>query len=183
MNCLAAAAVGHVFGMSARSIATSLANVSPPPQRGDVLRFAAGFTVINDSYNSNPHALLSMVDTLVSGSSIGSRRVVVAGEMLELGENEKAMHRETGSLIAASGVDRLIGVRGLAEDMVQAARDAGMSDAQFAKDSVEAAELVVGTITAGDVVLVKGSRGVKTERIIEKLLEKFPLEEGEAATA
>lgn len=181
MNALAAAAVGHGLGMPAKAIASSLANVQSPPQRGDVLRFAAGFTVINDSYNSNPDALLSMIDTLVSGSSIGSRRVVVAGEMLELGANEKEMHSDVGRRIAASGVDRLIGVRGLARDMVDAARTVGLSDVDFAKDSVEAAEIVAGTIKPGDVVLVKGSRGVRTEKVIEKLLETFPLEEGEAA--
>jgi UDP-N-acetylmuramyl pentapeptide synthase len=122
-----------------------------------------------------------MIDTLVSGSSIGSRRVVVAGEMLELGANEKEMHSDVGRRIAASGVDRLIGVRGLARDMVDAARTVGLSDVDFAKDSVEAAEIVAGTIKPGDVVLVKGSRGVRTEKVIEKLLETFPLEEGEAA--
>ena len=183
MNALAAASVGVQFGMSANAIASSLAKVQPPPQRGEVLHFAAGFTVINDSYNSNPDALLSMVDTLVSGSSISSRRVVVAGEMLELGEHEKAMHSETGRRIAASGIDRLIGVRGLAQSMVDAARGAGLSDVEFAKDSAEAAEIVAGTIKPGDVVLVKGSRGVRTEKVIEKLLENFPLEEGEAAKA
>ena len=183
MNALAAAAVGHAFGLSANAIASSLAKVQPPPQRGEVLRFAAGFTVINDSYNSNPDALLSMVDTLISGSTISSRRVVVAGEMLELGENERVMHNEAGRRIAASGVDRLIGVRGLAQEMVSAARAAGLSDAQFAVDSDEAADILVGTIKTGDVVLVKGSRGVRTEKVIDKLLETFPLEEGEAAKA
>jgi UDP-N-acetylmuramoyl-tripeptide--D-alanyl-D-alanine ligase len=182
-NALAAAAVGHTFGMTAGSIGESLAKVQPPPQRGEVLRFAAGFTVINDSYNSNPDALLSMVETLVSGSSINSRRIVVAGEMLELGKSEHVVHAETGRRIAGSGIDRLIGVRGLARDMVEAARDAGLSDAEFAKDSAVAAEMLAGTIKGGDVVLVKGSRGVRTEKVIEKLLENYPLEEGEAAKA
>lgn len=183
MNALAAAAVGHTFAMSAKAIASSLEKVESPPQRGEVLHFASGFTVINDSYNSNPDALISMVETLVSGSTISSRRVVVAGEMLELGAGEKVMHVEAGRRIAASGVDRLIGVRGLAREMVEAARDAGMSDVAFADNSDEAAEIVAGTIKAGDVVLVKGSRGVRTERVIEKLLERFPLAEGEAAKA
>jgi UDP-N-acetylmuramoyl-tripeptide--D-alanyl-D-alanine ligase len=182
LNALAAAAVGHAAGMNAKAIASSLANVAAPPQRGEILHFAAGFTVINDSYNSNPDALLSMVDTLVRGSSIASRRVLVAGEMLELGENEREMHREVGARIALSGVDRLIGVRGLAEDLVEGARSAGMSDVEFASDSDEAAEIVANTSAAGDVLLVKGSRGVRTEKVIEKLLEKFPLEEEEAAT-
>jgi UDP-N-acetylmuramoyl-tripeptide--D-alanyl-D-alanine ligase len=182
LNALAAAAVGHSVGMSAASIAASLARVAPPPQRGEVLHFAEGFTVINDSYNSNPDALLSMVQTLVSGSSISARRIVVAGEMLELGTDEREMHHEVGKRIASSGVDSLIGVRGLAQDLVEGARSAGLSDVRFAKNSDEAAEIIVGIVKSGDVVLVKGSRGVRTERVIEKLLEKFPLEEKEAAT-
>lgn len=182
MNALAAAAVGHSFGMTAREIASSLANVVAPPQRGEVLLFADGFTVINDSYNSNPDALLSMVETLVSGSAISARRVVIAGEMLELGSAERQIHRDVGGRLASSGIDKLVGVRGLAEEIVDAARTAGMTDAVFAKDSDEAAELLIGTIRPGDVVLVKGSRGVRTEKVIEKLLEKFALEkEGEAA--
>jgi UDP-N-acetylmuramoyl-tripeptide--D-alanyl-D-alanine ligase len=182
MNALAAAAVADSFGISPKAIAESLTSVAPPPQRGEIVYFADGFIVINDSYNSNPDALLSMVETLVSGSGIASRRVVVAGEMLELGENEHQIHREIGEKIASSGIDRLIGVRGLAEDLTEGARSAGLSDVQFAKDSDEAAEIVAGTIRSGDVVLVKGSRGVRTEKVVEKLLEKYPLEEKEAAT-
>ena len=181
MNALAAAAVGHSFGMSARSIASALSSVSAPPQRGEIIKFAEGFTVINDSYNSNPDALLSMVETLVKGSSISSRRVVVAGEMLELGENEREMHREAGRKIGASGIDRLIGVRGLAQELVKGAKEAGMVDVQFAADSQEAAEIVAGTTKAGDVILIKGSRGVRTEKVVERLLEKFPMEEKEVA--
>jgi UDP-N-acetylmuramoyl-tripeptide--D-alanyl-D-alanine ligase len=161
--------------MSADAIASSFAAAAPPPQRGEVLRFADEFTVINDSYNSNPDALVAMIETLVEGSSIGSRRVVVAGEMLELGSNEKELHRAVGTAIAGSGIDRLIGVRGLARDLVDAAREAGLADAEFAADSNEAAEIVAGTTRPGDVILVKGSRGVRTERVIEKLLEQFQL--------
>jgi len=182
MNALAAAACAYSFDIPVRSIADSLSRVAPPPQRGEVLRFAKGFTVINDSYNSNPDALMSMVETLVDGSGIAARRVVVAGEMLELGVEERAIHRSLGGALASSGIDRLIGVRGLAQEFVDGAREAGMSDVEFAADADEAAEMVAGTIEPGDVMLVKGSRGVKTEKVIEKLLKEFELEkEGEAA--
>ncbi len=90
MNALAAAAVAHVFEMTPAMIATSLASVEPPPQRGGIMRFAKGFTVINDSYNSNPDALISMVQTLVEGARNATRKIVVAGEMLELGDNAHA---------------------------------------------------------------------------------------------
>jgi UDP-N-acetylmuramoyl-tripeptide--D-alanyl-D-alanine ligase len=183
LNALAASSVAHSFGMSANEIAKSLASVEPPPQRGEVLRFAKGFTVINDSYNSNPAALISMVRTLVDGSSNAKRRIVVAGEMLELGEDASAIHHETGKTLAAMRIDMLIGVRGLAEDLVSGARlgagerdDDPPIDARFAKDSDAAGEMLGAAIKEGDVVLVKGSRGVRTEKVVERLLKDFDLE-------
>jgi UDP-N-acetylmuramoyl-tripeptide--D-alanyl-D-alanine ligase len=177
LNALAAASVGHVFGMSAAEIASSLANVVAPPQRGEILKFVKGFTVINDSYNSNPAALLSMVQTLVDGGTSAKRKIVVAGEMLELGDNAHAIHRQTGETIAAMGIDMLIGVRGLAEDLVRGAETQGQSNLLFAADSDAAAEILAAEISQGDVVLVKGSRGVRTEKVVEKLLKEFELEE------
>lgn len=179
LNALAAAAVGLQFGMSLADIASSLASVASPPQRGEVMHFVDGFTVINDSYNSNPDALLSMVTTVVDGGAGAKRRIVVAGEMLELGEDAAAMHRETGQKIAASGIDLLIGVRGLAKELIDGAKAAGLPHAEFADDSRAAGELLASIVRKGDVILVKGSRGVRTETVIEKLLEKFKLEEKE----
>jgi len=174
-NALAAAAVGHHFGMSADEIADSLATVQAPPQRGEVLHFKEGFTVINDSYNSNPAALLSMVQTLIEGAG-SARKIVVAGEMLELGENERAIHRETGENLGTSGIDKLIGVRGLANELVEGAKTAGLAASSFAEDSDAAGELLVQEIRPGDVVLIKGSRGVRTEKVLDKLLERFEKE-------
>lgn len=180
MNALAAAAACTAFGIDVAEIASSLATIKPPPQRGEVLHFVDGFTVINDSYNSNPDALLSMVDTLVEGATGANRRVVIAGEMLELGGEANTIHHSVGERIADQKVDLLIGVRGLAKTMVEGARSKGLT-AQFAEDSAAAADLAAALIRPGDVVLVKGSRGVRTEKIVEKLLEKFSLEGGEAA--
>ncbi len=175
LNALAASAVGFSFEMSAREIADALQTVAPPPQRGEVLHFAEGFTVINDSYNSNPAALLGMVKTLVDGGKSATRKIVVAGEMLELGENERAIHQETGKQMAASGVDFLIGVRGFAKDLVESAN--GLSGKMFFENSNDAGEFLASEIRAGDLVLIKGSRGVRTEKVIEKLLEKYKLKE------
>ncbi|HJS52261.1 MAG TPA: UDP-N-acetylmuramoyl-tripeptide--D-alanyl-D-alanine ligase [Pyrinomonadaceae bacterium] len=181
-NALAAAAVGHTFGMDVFQIATSLNSVSAPPQRGEVLHFADGFTIINDSYNSNPTALVSMVRTLIDGCGPNERKIVVAGEMLELGGDEAEIHRQAGRDLAASGIHRLIGVRGLAKEMVDAAIAAGLKESAFAVDSRAAGELLVKEIRSGDVVLVKGSRGVKTERVIEALTNRFELEDTRKAT-
>lgn len=178
-NALAAAAVGHNFSMSAEEIAESLGSVQPPPQRGEVLHFKDGFTVINDSYNSNPAALLSMVQMLIEGAA-SARKIVVAGEMLELGNDEQAIHRQTGERLAASGIDRLIGVRGSARELVEGARIAGLSFAEFAENSEAAGDRLAQEVRSGDVVLIKGSRGVRTEKVLEKLLEKFEKEDGSA---
>ncbi len=182
LNALAAAAAGYTFGMTAAEVAAALASVVPPPQRGEVLHFNNGFTVVNDSYNSNPAALLSMVATLIEGGGSAKRKIVVAGEMLELGDDERSIHRQVGEEIAGMGVDKLIGVRGLAEELVAGARDAGLADAEFAEDSDAAGSLLLDQIREDDLVLVKGSRGVRTEKVIEKLLEKFEFEDKDSAT-
>jgi UDP-N-acetylmuramoyl-tripeptide--D-alanyl-D-alanine ligase len=182
-NALAAAAVGHIFGMNVRDIASALGSVAAPPQRGEVLHFASGFTVINDSYNSNPSALLSMIETVIEGRPQGARVVVVAGEMLELGEKEKQIHQDVGEQVAAAGVDVLVGVRGLARQMTDAAERAGLDSVHFSEDSENAGDHLANIIRAGDVVLIKGSRGVRTEKVLEKLLEKFQLENSASGKA
>lgn len=176
LNALAAAAVGHSFGQSASSIAESLSTVAPPPQRGEILHFKKGLTVINDSYNSNPTALLSMVQTLVEGAG-AARKIVIAGEMLELGAKQSEIHIETGKEIAGMGIDLLIGVRGLGKELVDGAKGAGLQNAIFIENSELAGEYLADEIEPGDVVLIKGSRGVRTEKVVEKLLERFELEE------
>lgn len=181
LNALAAAAVGISFDMTVDEIGVALSTVGPPAQRGEVLHFADGFTVINDSYNSNPAALMSMIDTLVEGSSDATRRIVVAGEMMELGDDAAAIHRDTGEKIASSKIDVLIGVRGLAQELVDSSKRAGLASAEFAVDSEAAAERLNEIVRPGDVILVKGSRSVRTEKVIEKLLEKYKLEDDGSA--
>ena len=176
LNALAAAAVGHVFGMSATEIASSLETVQSPPQRGEILRFVEGFTVINDTYNSNPDALLSMVKTLAEIGANAKRKIVIAGEMRELGEDSARIHYETGRQIAEIGVDKIFGVEGFAEDLLEGAKAAGVSETEFYENSETAGEKFVNEIRTGDFVLIKGSRGVRTEKIVEKLLEKFEIQ-------
>jgi UDP-N-acetylmuramoyl-tripeptide--D-alanyl-D-alanine ligase len=173
MNALAAAAAGVACEMNAAEIAASLRNVAPPPQRGEIIHFEAGFTVVNDTYNSNPDALLSMTRTIVDGGHGAARKIVVAGEMRELGDGSAAIHYATGKELAAIGIDRLYGVEGNAAEMLRGAEDAGVNDTVFYENSAIAAESFAGEVRAGDLVLVKGSRGVRTEKVIEKLLEKF----------
>ena len=180
LNALAAAAVGHSFGMGARDIAEALSTAAAPSQRGEIVEFAAGFSVINDSYNSNPAALMSMVQTLVDGAGKSKRRILVAGEMLELGPDAAAIHRETGRQLGAAGIDMLIGVRGFGKDLVAGAKESGLDAAMFAEDSQVAGEMLASLVEAGDAILIKGSRGVKTEKVLEVLSEKFEMERSEA---
>jgi UDP-N-acetylmuramoyl-tripeptide--D-alanyl-D-alanine ligase len=175
LNALAASAVAHCFGMSAGEIAEALATAAPSQMRGEVLSFREGFTLVDDSYNSNPRSLLAMTEAVAQGGEGVRRRIVVAGEMRELGADSAAIHRETGREVAGVGPDVLWGVEGHARELVEGAREAGMreADTAFFENSEEAARALAEFVTAGDLVLVKGSRGVHTEKVVERLKERY----------
>jgi UDP-N-acetylmuramoyl-tripeptide--D-alanyl-D-alanine ligase len=163
LNALAAVAVGLERGMKPSEAVAALATLVPAEKRGQVLQLG-NITVINDCYNSNPKALAAMVDSLASMRA--KRRIVVAGEMLELGPAGEEMHRQAGSHIAEKEIDVLLGVRGLAQAMVQAAKD-GTTQADFVDSSEEAGQWLAREAREGDVVLLKASRGVKLEKALE----------------
>ena len=173
-NALAAAAVATCFNLSPAQIAAALATATPPKMRGEVLDFAAGFTVVDDSYNSNPRSLINMVRTVAEGGKT-RRLIVIAGEMLELGPQAGELHRETGREMARSGVNVVWGVRGLAREIIAGAEEAGLKATKFFDSATEAATAIISEVKAGDLILVKGSRGVATERVINSLREHFPL--------
>jgi UDP-N-acetylmuramoyl-tripeptide--D-alanyl-D-alanine ligase len=177
-NALAAAAVADHFGLTPGAIADALGKAEPSKMRGQVLRFADGFTVIDDSYNSNPRALTEMVRS-VGHMPDFKRRIAVLGEMLELGPAGPEMHFEAGRTAVTEGMDIVIGVRGLAKQIVDGAIAEGLKteSARFCEDSEAAAKLMLETIREGDIVLVKGSRGVKTDVVVSRLREKFSLVE------
>jgi UDP-N-acetylmuramoyl-tripeptide--D-alanyl-D-alanine ligase len=178
MNALAAASVAISFGIKPDAIANALSTAAPSEMRGEVLTFTAGFKVVDDSYNSNPRALLSMVRTIAASGTPNQRRIVIAGEMLELGPDGPDLHRETGREIAQTGIDVLWGVRGLAKDLVEGARQAGMSQAatRYFESSEEAANVIINEVRENDLILVKGSRGVQTDKIVKKLRENYSTE-------
>jgi UDP-N-acetylmuramoyl-tripeptide--D-alanyl-D-alanine ligase len=175
MNALAAASVATCLGVSPAEIAGALSSVVPPRMRGEVLDFAAGFTVVDDSYNSNPRSLLSMVRTLAESEAASQRRIVIAGEMLELGPASREMHREAGMEIARLGIDLLWGVRGHAQEMIEGALAAGLTGnaTRFFESSEDAARALADEIREGDLVLVKGSRGVRTDIVVSTLRDRF----------
>ncbi len=163
LNALAAVAVGLDRGLRLSEMIAALATLAPADKRGQVLQ-VGNITVINDCYNSNPRALESMVDALAAMRA--TRRIVVAGEMLELGPAGEEMHRRAGQHIAEKKIDVLVGVRGLAQAMAEAAKRAG-AQAEFVASSDEAGEWLAREARAGDVVLLKASRGVKLEKALE----------------
>lgn len=173
-NALAAAAVAVECGGYLDSIAVALEQGKPAPHRGEVLHFEAGFTVVDDSYNSNPQALQGMIKLLAAVPD-ARRTVLVAGEMLELGPDGAQMHAECGKFAAEHRVGLLVGVRGLAEHFLTGAYTAGLPHSQtyFAPDATQAGEWLAQAVRPGDVVLVKGSRGVRTELVIETLKHRF----------
>jgi len=175
MNALAASAVATALKVKPELIANALRTATPPRMRGEVLGFAGGFTVVDDSYNSNPRSLLNMVSTLAEASEGVKRRIVIAGEMLELGVKAREMHREAGRAIARLGIDLLWGVRGLAAEFVSGAREAGMTATRFFQSSDNAAAALLGEVREGDLILVKGSRSVETDKVVAALKERFPL--------
>ncbi|MFN2579154.1 MAG: glutamate ligase domain-containing protein, partial [Pyrinomonadaceae bacterium] len=121
--------------------------------------------------------LLSMVRTLAESRDKVRRRVVVAGEMLELGPDSPQMHREAGHEIARLGIEVLWGVRGLANEIVAGARAEGLAATRFFETSEEAAAAVIGEVRTGDLILVKGSRSVETDKVIAALKRAFALAE------
>ena len=165
-NAAAAVAVGLERGLSLAEAAGALATLVPADKRGAVVQLG-NITIINDCYNSNPTALNAMVDTLATMPA--KRRIVIAGEMLELGPAGEELHRRSGQHMAKKGIDILVGVRGLAKPMVEAAAAAGMR-AEFVATPEEAGEWLAREGRDGDVVLLKASRGVKLERALETVL-------------
>ena len=175
MNALAASAVATALKIKPELIADALSSARPPKMRGEIAEFAAGFTVVDDSYNSNPRSLISMVRTVAEAREKVKRRLIVAGEMMELGPDAPAMHREVGREIAKLGVDVLWSVRGLASEIVAGAQEAGLQTARFFASSDEAAAAIVEEVREGDLVLVKGSRSVETDKVVKALKASFPL--------
>jgi UDP-N-acetylmuramoyl-tripeptide--D-alanyl-D-alanine ligase len=163
-NALAAVAVGLERGLSPSEAVAVLVSLAPADKRGQVVKLG-NITIINDCYNCNPKALEAMVDALAGMPA--KRRIVVVGAMLELGPAGDDLHRQAGQQIAGKKIDLLIGVRGQARHMVEAAREAGMQ-AEFVATPEEAGEWLARETRDGDVVLLKASRGVKLERALEK---------------
>jgi len=174
-NVLAAAAVGVECGVPLGAMAEVARRLTPASRRGEVLELAKGVTVIDDSYNANPTATKRALEVLADVAD-QSRRVAVLGEMLELGERSVALHEDIGRAAAVAKVSVVIAVGGdAARALAEAAVAAGIERAsvRYVATSDEAADAASALVRAGDVVLVKGSRGVRTDRVVDRLKAEF----------
>ena len=173
-NALAAIAVGITNEVSWDQAREAVAEMKPEKMRGVVVKFREGFVVIDDSYNSNPKALTEMIRFVGRLQGV-QRKIIVAGEMLELGPEGAEMHRACGREAAKAGAALIVGVQGQGNEFVSGAQEAGadLSRLKFVRDAVQAGDFLARTVHKGDVVLIKGSRGVKLEQALNTLRAQF----------
>jgi len=175
-NAMAGLAVALEAGVDLDAAIDAIASLTAGDKRGQVMEIS-GVTILNDSYNSNPEALNSMIRTLAARPATG-RRILVAGEMLEMGEHGPALHGASGRVAAEAGLDLVAAVQGNAEHLATAACAGGVP-AVFLRDAETAGQWLVENLRPGDVVLVKGSRGVHLERAIETFTHHAATREAE----
>jgi UDP-N-acetylmuramoyl-tripeptide--D-alanyl-D-alanine ligase len=174
-NVLAATAVALEFGVPLDAIAARAARLQPAHHRGELLRLPGGVTLIDDSYNSSPSALRRALQVMKVATG-SARKIAVLGEMLELGAHAARLHQECGAAAADAGLDLLIAVGGpSAKVLADHACAGGMPGRAvfYATTSAEAADLAVQRVRPGDLVLVKGSRGIGTDVVVERLKAEY----------
>jgi UDP-N-acetylmuramoyl-tripeptide--D-alanyl-D-alanine ligase len=174
-NVLAATAVAITFGVPVGDVATCAATFRAAHHRGELVRLPGGITLIDDSYNSSPAALARALEVL--GAATGSaRKIAVLGEMLELGAHAVPLHRAAGAAASSAGLDSLIVVGGdAAARLAESARDSGMpaSSVVYLNDRSQAIDEAVKRVRPGDLVLVKGSRGIGLDAVVDRLKAEF----------
>jgi len=174
-NVLAATAVAVTLGVPVDEIATRARGLEPARHRGELLRLPGGITLIDDAYNSSPSALQRSLE-IVAGAAGSARKVAVLGEMLELGSHAPGLHRTCGEAAFRSGLDLLVAVGGAAAaELADGARAAGMpTTSVFHVAEREAAiHETLRRVRPGDLVLVKGSRGIGLEAVVDRLKREF----------
>jgi UDP-N-acetylmuramoyl-tripeptide--D-alanyl-D-alanine ligase len=173
-NALAALATAAACGLDSANLGPVLAAFRNLAQRTEIFTLPGKITILNDCYNSNPRAMERMIETL-AGWAGAKRRIVVAGEMLELGPTSPEWHRQIGRKVVECGIDGLVAVQGDARYIREGALGAGMDPARavFFPSAPEAGRYCGSLLEPGDVVLVKGSRGVNLERVTELLAKSM----------
>lgn len=167
-NALAAVAACDRLGLTRRDVGRRLADMAAVPMRQEIIRLG-GITLINDAYNANPGSVKAALENLADTAGVG-RRVAVLADMLELGEIGPQRHREAGEL-AGRTAELVVAIGELAVYIKEGALSAGAATAHF-HNNQEAIPFILGSIRPGDTVLVKGSRGMKLEEVVEAIKER-----------
>jgi len=168
-NALAAAAVGYLLGLTAGEIKDGLEDFKPVTGRMNILKTGRGITIIDDTYNANPDSMKAAINTLRSlkGNHTG---ILVAGDMLELGEYAESMHRNIGQIAAGSDIAKLYITGEFARTVASGAMDKDMNPRDiFTGTKEQILEDIKYRLGSGDWVLVKGSRGMTMETIVQEL--------------
>jgi len=170
-NAVAAAAVAWALQIDPVNIGEGLASFRPFDKRMEILALAGPVHLINDTYNANPGSMTAAIQTL-RALKAGGRALAVLGDMLELGERTSELHREVGRVAAREGVDYLLVMGKQAHHLLAGAAEGGMPSEHLIQgnDHGELAQKVRALITPGAWVLVKGSRGMRMEKVVENLL-------------
>jgi len=169
-NALAAAAVGTALTLSGSMIAQGLSRFRPAAMRSQIVTHH-GVHIINDCYNANPASMKAALQLLAQWSP-ARERIAVLGDMLELGPESGQLHQDVGQFLATQRLSRLIVCGTLGRDIAEGARRSGMAGSQIEEvvDAAAAADHLKRTVRQGDVVLVKASRGMKMEQVVQVLV-------------
>ncbi|HHV16491.1 MAG TPA: UDP-N-acetylmuramoyl-tripeptide--D-alanyl-D-alanine ligase [Gelria sp.] len=173
LNIVAAAAMALLLGINMESIKSSLLNYKPSGNRLNIINLEGGGAVINDTYNANP---VSMAAALETGRELttSGKYLAVLGDMFELGSLETEAHLNVGQIAYSSGVDLLVAVGDLAQDIARGALEAGMNPKQvrYFPTKAECLEFLQDRINNTWTMLFKGSRGMQLETLVEELFAK-----------
>ena len=171
-NLLAALSSGFMLGCDMDTMVERAAGLAALPGRGELLELPGGVQVLDDTYNSNPAAVRRALSALVTVAASRGRRILVTGDMLELGSHGPGAHQDVGRLAGDARIEVVVAVGPLSAETARTAREAGVGEVVHCEDSREAARAVAALVRAGDTVLVKGSRGMKMERVVQRLREE-----------
>ena len=171
-NALSAAAVGYKLGLSAKEIKTGLEDFKPVGQRMNILHTGSGVNLIDDTYNANPDSMEAALKTLTTLKK-NNRGIFIVGDMFELGRHAEKMHEEIGAMAAGSDISMLYATGEFAETVASGAAGGGMKSKNiFTGSKKEIVDDLTERLRTNDWILVKGSRGMEMEEIVEGLMDE-----------
>ncbi|MFC1710477.1 glutamate ligase domain-containing protein, partial [Patescibacteria group bacterium] len=172
-NALASSAAAHVLGIGLDKVKSGLSSFKISDHRMRVINFSKNITIIDDSYNNNPGAARAVLNAYKQISSKGYK-VVIFGDMLELGDIEKEAHQEIGGLLGKMKLDYLVGVGQASRHLVdRAAKNMKRGSYFWCKSETKVADLIYPNIRANTMILIKGSRSVGLEKVVSQLSERL----------